>query len=297
MTNFTISMALLFTCFAVSAGEIQWYSGAFPEDVSGKKTTSSNIIGKEGDTTKYVFGFSTSKSNIAFVQFLLKPQAGKNALRLIAKSKTGKVDAEVWIETKGWKFQGKIQIGSEKFSEIILPLKECKPNEVKYLRLAISNKNNPKRGMLFLKNPELCNTKIVKTRAWHTGVFKNKVKSSCEQSPVPNNAVKYSWKFAGVKAGPVSFSTKFNSKETCNWFAFDLKNLTDKPATLQIYIETEKGWKFQKKIKITSKEWQTKKFELLDADSTTTKYFRFIIAPKENAMTGQICIRGLKYIQ
>jgi hypothetical protein len=67
--------------------------------------------------------------------------------------------------------------------------------------------------------------------------------------------------------------------------------------TLQIYIETPDGWKFQKKIKITGKEWELKKFKLIDADSTKTKYFRFIIAPNENAMTGAFRVKNLKYVK
>jgi hypothetical protein len=290
-------MALLFACSVVSAEKIQWYSGAFEENKSGKKTTSSNVVDKEGDSSKYVFGFASAKSNMAFAQYPLTPKSGMNAISLEFMSKKDAVNAEIWIESKGWKFQGKIIITEGKFTKIILPLKDCKSDTVKWMRVILPNKSNPKRGMLFLKNPELCKSKITKTRVWHTGVFKNKVKSSCEQSMASDNAVKYSWNFAGVKAGPVSFSTKLRSKEACREFAIDLKNLTDQTATLQLYIETDKGWKFQKKIKVISKEWKNRKFKLLDADSTKTKYFRLILAPKENVMTGEICIKNLKYIK
>lgn len=297
MGALTISMVLLLACSVVNAEKIQWYSGAFEENKSGKKTTSSNIIGKEGDVSKYVFGFASAESNMAFAQYPLTPKSGMNAMSLELMSKKDAVNAEIWIESKGWKFQGKIKITEGKFTKIVLPLKDCKSDAVKWMRVILPNKSNPTRGMLLLKNPELCKSKITKTRVWHTGVFKNKVKSSCEQSPTSDNAVKYSWKFAGVKAGPVSFSTKFRSKEACREFAIDLKNLTNQTATLQLYIETDKGWRFQKKIKVISKEWESRKFKLLDVDSTKTKYFRLILAPKENAMNGKICIKNLKYIK
>ena len=293
----TTAMALLFACTITSAEKIQWYSGAFPEDKSGKKTTSSNIIGKDAEATKYVFGFSTPKSNIAFAQFPLKPEAGKNALTISAKSKTEKVNAEIWIETKDWKFQGKITIHPDKFSTITLPLKQCKSNEVKYLRIAIPNKNNPKREMLFLKKPELCEQKIIKTRVWHTGIFKSKEKSSCKQSPAPEGAVKFSWKFDGAKAGPVFLSTKFKANKDCKNFAVTVKNSTKQAAEFEVWIENNSGWKFQGKLKVTSQEWKTQQFKLLETKSTETKYFRIIAAPKGNPSAGAVYIKNVKYIK
>jgi hypothetical protein len=297
MKKLIIMVSGLILSSAVLAEKIQWYSGAFEESGSGKKTTSSNVVGKEADATKYVFGFASDKSNMAFAQFPLQARPEKNALSFEAMSKKSKVNAEVWVETKGWKFQGKITIPADKFSKIVLPLKECKSDEVKWLRVVIPNKANPQRGMLLLKNPELSQIKMVETRTWYTGAFKAKVKSSCTQSPDADGAVKYSWKFDGPKAGPTSFSTAFKSKDKCREFEFKLQNLTDNPVTLQIYIETPEGWKFQKKIKITGKEWELKKFKLIDADSTKTKYFRFIIAPNENAMTGAFRVKNLKYVK
>lgn len=298
MKIITTTMALLLVCTIVSAEKVQWYSGAFPEDGSGKKTTSSNIISKDADTTKYVFGFSTPKSNIAFAQFPLKPQAGKNTLSLSAKSKTGKVNAEVWIESNsGWKFQGKITINPDKFSEIILPLKQCKANEVKYLRIAIPNKNNPKRGMLFFKNPTLCDHKIIKSRVWHTGIFKAKDKSSCEQSPTPEGAVKFSWKFDGIKAGPVFLSTKFKTNEDCKKFELTVKNSTKQATEFEIWVESNSGWKFQGKLNAPSQKWKTQQFELREAKSTETKYIRIIVATKGNPFTGAVYIKNVKYVK
>jgi len=296
MRIFSIAMALAFAGFVVCAEEVKWYSGAF-EDESGKKTTASTIVGKDGDATKYVFGFSNPKSNTAFAQFLLKPEAGKNALRLLAKSKEGKVNAEVWIETKGWKFQGKILIHPGKFSEIVLPLKQCKSNEVKYMRIAVPNKDNPERGMLFLKNPELCDTKIVKKRIWYTGIFKAEEKSSCKQAEAPDGAVKFSWNFAGDKSGPVSLSTKFESNEDCKKFEFNIKNAGTEAAELEIWIESKSGWKFQGKVKAASTEWKTVQYKLLETKSTDTKYFRVIANSKGNPRTGAVFIKNVKYVK
>jgi len=290
-------MALLFACSVTRAEKNQWYSGAFEENKSGKKTTSSNVVGKEGEASKYVFGFASAKSNMAFAQYPLTPKSGMNAMSLEVMSKKGTVNAEIWVESKSWKFQGKIIISEGRFTKIILPLKECNPDAVKWMRLAIPNKNNPKRGMLLLKKPVLCKTEVIKKRVWHTGVFNSKEKSSCAKSILPDASVKFSWKFDGDQSGPVYLSTKFKSNEDCKKIELKVKNPTSEAVVLEVWIESNSGWKFQGKLKITSKEWKTVQYKLLEAKSSETKYFRIIAAPKGNQREGAVFIKNLKYIK
>ncbi len=295
MKTLGISIMLL-SCTVVMAEKPQWYSGAFQESGSGKVTTASTVTGTENGVTKYVFGFNTAKSNQATIQYPLKAETGKNAVNIEAQSKSGTVNAEVWIEATGWKYQGKIKIVPGKFTKFLLPLKQCKSDELKWFRLVIPNKNNPKRDMLMLKTPILCSAKVVESHTWHTGVFDAKVKSSCEQTPNTDGSINFSWKFGGVKSGPVYLMTKLVSKDPLGNFEVTAKNPGKKPVVFQIWIEAT-GWKYQGKLKVDSPDWKTTKFKLKEAKSTETKYLRLIAVPKENAMSGTVIVKDVKYVK
>jgi hypothetical protein len=288
-------MVLAAFCAVGRAEKVQWYSGAFEENESGKKTSSSNIVGQEDDATGYVFGFASEKSNAAFAQFPIQPEKGKNAFSLEVMSKKDKVNAEIWIESSGWKFQGKIEIPPGKFSKHILPLKECKSDEVKWLRLIIPNKANPARGSLLLKTPVLCNAELPENRTWYTGKF-NKA-DSCSQAAQSDGSVKFDWKFSADKPEPVFVMTKFNSKEDRKEFQISARNAGTQPLELEIWIENPSGWKFQGKFKVDSQKWETKKFALVKVKSPETKYLRLIAAPKGNPSAGAIFIKNPAYIK
>ncbi len=290
-----IGIALCFLGYTAQAAKIQWFSGAFEENGSNKKTTTSNVIGEDQGITKYVFGFASEKSNTAFVQFPLTPEKGKNAFCIEAMSKSGEVNCEVWIETKGWKFQKKIKLSAGKFKKIVLPLKGCVSNEAKWLRIAIPNKTNPQRGILLLKKPLLCSTDVVKQRTWYTGKF-NKADASHKQIAEDGSA-KFFWKFVSQKPAPVFLMTGFMSKQKYSNVAVIAKTEGAKPVVIQIWIESATGWKFQKKITINSLTWQTFKIKLIHIDSTQTKYIRMVVDPRGNTNEGSFTVKSIEYIK
>jgi hypothetical protein len=138
-----------------SAADTDWTGGAFEDEGTKVKSTTVSTKPFFGDSTRFEYNFTKPTSNSAYAQAQLKAASNKKYLVLKVKP-TIVADAEVWIETKGWKFQGKIQLKPVKeWQEIKLALKDVDSSKVKYLRIIIAPKGNPKRGVILLKEPQL----------------------------------------------------------------------------------------------------------------------------------------------
>lgn len=137
------------------AADTAWTAGAFEDEGTKVKSTTVSTKPFFDDSTRFEYKFTKPTSNSAYAQAQLKATSDKKYLMLKVKS-TIVADAEVWIETKGWKFQGKIQLKPVKeWQKIKLALKDIDSSKVKYLRIIIAPKGNPKHGSILLKNPQL----------------------------------------------------------------------------------------------------------------------------------------------
>jgi hypothetical protein len=138
-----------------SAADTDWTAGAFEDEGTKLKSTTVSAKPFFDDSTRFEYKFTKPTSNSAYAQIQLKAASNKKYLMLQVKS-TIVADAEVWIETEGWKFQGKIQLKPvKKWQELKLALKDVDSSKVKYLRIIIAPKGNPKHGVILLKDPQL----------------------------------------------------------------------------------------------------------------------------------------------